>query len=296
MGLAAILAMTLADMGVNSNKQLNNLKSSLEREAIRQTLQSIVLNQGTCTGAVQMDAFGPALAGVPGLGQPNVRVRFALSPGVILADGVNIPNYRLRVDWLRAFNPTAVAAAHLVPPQRMYTAQLRIKLTPTDGTSIDLKYVDIGRVFFTTSNAIGVGNIVSCYGYAQEVASCPSPDQIQIFRGGVWTCMTMDQYLYEKCGSQPNRLIGTGAAANTLACSGVSYRVTNGNCEGFGNLSNQASCQTRACTYNITKVVPLGGTLPPASVVVKETGFLNCAGGCNNAAAAPFACPNTISL
>lgn len=297
MGLAAILAMTLADMSVNSNKQLNNLKASLEREAVRQSLQSLILNPTTCTNAVQKVVFGPQQSSVPGYGEPNVPVRFALSPGVVLTEGQAITNYRLRVDWLRAFSPTLVPSANLPAPQRMYSASLRMKLSPTDtsSSSFDLRAVDIGRVFFTTSDVLGTGSITGCFGYSSEVAPCPSVDQIQIMKNGFWTCMTIGEFLQATCG--PNRVLGTGSsAASPLACSIPYHRVTNANCEGFGSLSASATCFTRSCTNDVTKWINLGGTLPPASVVVRESSYLGCNGGCAAAQSSPASCANTPTL
>ncbi|QLY25303.1 hypothetical protein [Bdellovibrio sp. KM01] len=258
-GLATILGLVLAEMGVNSSKQGAQIRASMERAAIVQSLQSIISNSKVCKTSVNFAVFGPEVP-VPASEATNfsksVRVGFFLDKNtgtppngrnVPVMEGQEVKGFSLTTEWIRAFDPQLVDAPELLPPKKLYVATVKMKFRQTSTLNkgaIDLRPIEVGKVFFITSNAMPSGTIEECYGNNAGAYVCPD-DQIQIVDNGYWKCVPIKDAIGKAC-SGGSQMVKTGSAGGTADCQ-TFYKMANG-CEGAGSATVDASCQSRSCT------------------------------------------------
>ncbi|MBO9668367.1 MAG: hypothetical protein J7501_16330 [Bdellovibrio sp.] len=262
-GLASILGLILAEMNSNSNKQMGNVRLQFERAAVVQNLQSIISSPEVCQKMIETTTFGPTVTdAVSGTLQPSVRVKFWLDGNdsahqkVVIADGTNIPGYSLRVDWIRAFNPTLITTIPRPGTEQVYMATLRVKLSPSAATGtqakdfIDMRAQDVGRVYFILTNSMpNSGRIVTCYADAVGLTLCPNANDIQVMSGGSWACSTLNKAIGSLCPGGGTQLVQS--AGGTASCTPL-YKITKQGCEGYGGYSSLSTCNTGICVASTT--------------------------------------------
>lgn len=275
-GLATILGLVLAEMGVNSSKQSAQVRASIERASVVQSLQAIISNSTVCEKSVGLVAFGNSLA-IPPSETTNgysssYKVTFYLDNNVKkdapVEEGKDVPGTSLTTEWIRAFDPTQVNSMTLTGTEKLYVTTVKVKFKQKGAPkgSVDLRPIEVGKVFFITSNAIPGGVISKCFGNNAGAYVC-DPGEIQVVDpSGFWTCKSMGAAMASTCGGGASQMAKT-TANGTMSCQ-VYYRV-NSACEGAGGVSSASTCQSRACSYVTT--VPGGGgggtvTIPAINV------------------------------
>ncbi|WP_413576223.1 hypothetical protein ACLVWU_17715 [Bdellovibrio sp. HCB290] len=264
-GLAAILGLAVAEMGNTSSKQAAQVRASLSRASLTQTLQSVISSNAVCTDLVSKTlAFGPTQPGISShiaLDGPNIPVSFNLGSGLVVADGQNLQAYGLTVEWLRAFDPDEIPNA--VPaPKRLYMTDLKMKVRQNAGTSkvVDLKWIEVGKVYFVTTGPINAAaRVTDCFGTSNGNYLCPNQNDIQTIQGGSWTCTPIAQAvggaLSQACGGGgSNTQLIKGVGGTAVGCSRI-YKITEPFCDGWGAVTAESQCNTRACQGN----APSGG-------------------------------------
>ncbi|QDK47113.1 hypothetical protein DOM22_19060 [Bdellovibrio sp. ZAP7] len=299
-GLATILGLVLAEMGVNSNKQAAQIRNSMERAAITQSLQSIISSSEVCKTSVRLAQFGPP-TGVPTgeAGVQTIRVGFYLdsnkpptpAPGgqkVPIIEGMDVPGFGLTTEWVRAFDPVVVPTATLTPPATLYVATVKAKFKPKTMMpgSIDLKSVDIGKVFFITNNTIAAGGTVSnCFGNNAGAYVCPN-GETQVVENGFWTCKSIQEAYAKACGNSTGQMMKT-TGGGTAQCQ-TFYEISNQSCEGYGGVTTDTTCKTRACTAGTqslgggSQTVTIPGTTIPSQTIPGTTIAISSGGSGTN--------------
>jgi hypothetical protein len=159
----------------------------------------------------------------------------------------------------------------LPPGQKLYVASVRAKFKQKTSLinpgTIDLKYVDVGKVFFvTTGDYTTGGTIQTCFGNNVGAYVCPE-GEMQVVEGGFWSCVSVKDALAKACNGASQMLkTGTGGTAN---CS-TFYKVSAG-CEGAGATTTESTCKPRSCTTSTSQG---GGSTPisiPAIPVAAQT-------------------------
>ncbi|WP_413585661.1 hypothetical protein [Bdellovibrio sp. HCB274] len=274
-GLAAILGLAVAEMGNTSSKQAAQVRASLSRASLTQSLQSVISSNAICTDMVNKTmGFGPTLTGLSShdaLNGPNIPVSFNLGSGLVVADGGELQAYGLTVEWLRAFDPHEIPNA-VPPPKKLYVTDLKMKVKQNAGVSkvVDLKWIEVGKVYFVTSGPISAAaRVENCFGTILGNYLCPNTNDIQTIQGGSWTCTSMTEAvggaLTQACGGGgSNTQLIKGVGGTSVGCSRI-YKITEPNCDGWGAVTAESVCKTRACN-----LPPGAGGGAPTSVSIGD--------------------------
>ena len=250
-GLASILGLVLAEMNSSSSKQMGQMRLQFERAAVIQSLQSAISNSQVCPKFLDMSkAFGPTVTdNIPKTGLTTIKANWfymGLNQTQPIIEGQQIPNTSLKVDWIRAVSPTLVNVPIPGSSDKVYMADLQIKLSPVTANAaadnrIDLRSMTVGKVYFVTTGLMPTGLVKSCYGDAAGSYLCPTANDIQVMSSGSWVCSSLQKALGPVCGS--GQLIQSSGSSSNVTC--VQTYNTVAGCGSGVTLS--PTCMTNVC-------------------------------------------------